>query len=91
MEALHYSKYDVFVIFRKDNGAVNPSASQIEQFDQALFDANEDTLLEIMGEESIDPRKDNKSTVLLYSRFGAGNLSQRIRSACRYFNNTQGL
>jgi hypothetical protein len=91
MQALNYSKYDVLTMFRKDNGSVNPTAAQIEQFDTDLFDANDDTLLEIMGEEGIDTRKDNKSTVLLYSRFGAGNLSQRIRSACRYFNNTQKL
>jgi hypothetical protein len=45
----------------------------------------------IMTEENIETRKDAKSTVLLYSRSGAGNLSQRIRSACRYFKNTQGL
>jgi len=44
-----------------------------------------------MEEEEIDTRKDNKSTVLLYSRFGGGSLSQRIRNACRYFKNTRDL
>ncbi len=91
MQALNYSKYDVLTMFRKDSGSANPTAAQIGRFDANLFDANEDTLLEIMGEEGIDTRKDTKSTVLLYSRFGAGNLSQRIRSACRYFKNTQNL
>jgi hypothetical protein len=91
MISLNYSTYDVLVMLRKDNGSVNPTAAQIQQFDSDLFDANDDTLVQIMGEEGIEIRKDNKSTVLLYSRFGAGNLSQRIRSACRYFNNTTGV
>ena len=56
-----------------------------------ITSANEDTLLSIMEEEEIDTRKDNKSTVLLYSRFGGGSLSQRIRNACRYFKNTRDL
>ena len=91
MLSLNYSTYDVLVMLRKDNGPVNPTATQIQQFDSDLFDANDDTLLQIMGEEGIDTRKDNKSTVLVYSRFGGGNLSQRIRSACRYFKNTTGV
>jgi hypothetical protein len=88
---LNYSKYDVLSIFRDDVGSVNPTADQIGQFDADLFSANDDTLVRIMTEENIETRKDAKSTVLLYSRSGAGNLSQRIRSACRYFKNTQGL
>lgn len=91
MLSLNYSKYDVLVIFREDGGAVNPTTDQIARFDADLFSANENTLLRIMNEEGIESRKDSKSTVLLYSRSGAGNLSQRIRSACRYFKNTQGL
>ena len=91
MISLNYSTYDVLVMLRKDNGPVNPTAIQIQQFDSNLFDANDDTLLQIMGEEGIETRKDNKSTILLYSRFGGGNLSQRIRSACRYFKNTTGI
>jgi hypothetical protein len=91
MISLNYSTYDVLVIYRKDKGPVNPTGVQIQQFDSDLFDANDDTLLQIMGEEGIETRKDNKSTILLYSRFGGGNLSQRIRSACRYFKNTTGI
>ena len=91
MNVLNYSKYDVLVMFRHGGGTFSPPAEQIEQFDADLFSANEDTLLRIMDEEDIDARKDNKSTVLLYSRFGGGSLSQRIRNACRHFKNTQGL
>ena len=91
MKVLNYSKYDVFVMFRHGGGTFSPTAEQIELFDADLFSANEDTLLSIMDEEGIDPGKSNKSTVLLYSRFGSGGLSQRIRNACRYFKNTQAL
>lgn len=91
MQQLNYSKYDVLVIFREDDGRVNPTADQIARLDADLFSANEDTLVRIMTEEGIETRKDFKSTVLLYSRSGAGNLSQRVRSACRYFKNTQAL
>jgi hypothetical protein len=91
MKALTYSKYDVLAIFRQDNSTVNPTAAQIEQLDADLFAANDETLVRIMTEEQLDPKKDIKSSVLLYSRSGAGNLSQRIRSACRYYRNTQNL
>ena len=91
MKVLHYSKYDVFVMFRHGAGNFSPTAEQIEQFDEDLFSANEEALLSIMDEEGIETRKDNKSTVLLYSRFGGGGLNQRIRNACRYFKNTQAL
>jgi hypothetical protein len=89
---LNYSKYDVLAIFRKDSsGTLNPTASQIAQFDADLFAANDNLLLQIMGQEGVATDKSTKSTVLLYSRFGAGEINQRIRSACRYFKNTQNL
>ena len=91
MIALNYSTYDVLAIFRQNGGPVNPTADQIARFDADLFTANETTLVNIMTEEGIETRKDNKSTVLLLSRFGAGTVPQRIRSACRYFNNTRNL
>ena len=91
MLSLNYSKYDVLVMFRQNGGPVNPTVAQIETFDSDLFDANDEMLTRIMTEEGVDTRKDNKSTVVLYSRSGAGSVSQRIRSGCRYFKNTQGL
>jgi hypothetical protein len=91
MQALNYSKYDVLAMFRQNGGADNPSAADIEKFDADLFAANDDTLVRIMGEESIPTRKDTKSTVLLYSSFVNGDLSERVRSSCQYFKNTQNL
>ena len=90
MIALNYSKYDVLAIFRQQNPtATNPSASQIQQLDSDLFDANDDSLTTIMTDENLPTTKSVKSTILLYSRVGAGTLNQRIRSACRYYKNTQ--
>ena len=91
MIALNYSTYDVLTIFRQNGGPVNPTEDQIVQFDADLFTANDTILVDIMTQEGIETRKDNKSTVLLFSRFGAGTVPQRIRNACRYFNNTQNL
>jgi len=91
MIALNYSTYDVLTMFRQNGGPVNPTADQIAKFDADLFSENDKTLIDIMTQEGIDTRKDNKSTVLLYSRFGAGNPSQSIRSACRYFKNTRNI
>jgi hypothetical protein len=88
MIALNYSTYDVLVMFRQNGGSVNPTVDQIARFDADLFTENETTLLDIMTQEGLETRKDTKSTVLLYSYFGARSVPQRIRSACRYFKNT---
>ena len=88
---LNYSTYDVLVMLRDANGPLNPTSDRIARFDADLFRDNEATLLRIMNEKGIDPSKSNKSTVLLYSRFGAGTLAQQIRGACDYFRNTQGV
>lgn len=87
MPDLHYSKYDVLAIMFAEVGSTNPTVQQVEQFDGQLFDANDVTLSAVMAEVGIQIRKDTKSTVLLYSRFAAGTLHQKIRRACRYFKN----
>ena len=91
MLALDYSKYNVLVMFRLEDSNLAPTEAQITKFDSDLFDANNQTLERIMTEEQIELRKDNKSTVLLYSRAGSGNLSQRVRKACQFFKNTRDL
>jgi len=91
VKALNYGRREVLVMFRQGGGSINPGAEAIERYDADLFSANETTLLRIMREEEIDTRKRNKSTVLLYSRFGGGSPGRRIRNACRFFKNTQGL
>ena len=88
---LNYSTYDVLAMMRDADGPINPTSDQIARFDADLLKDNEETLLRIMKEKGIDPSKSKKSTVLLYSRFGAGTLSQRIRVACDYFKNTSGV
>lgn len=92
MIALNYSKYDVLTIFHQENVSTqNPSITQVQQFDKDLFDANDDTLVRIMAEEGLPTNKTVRSTILLYSRAGAGTLSQRVRSACRYYKNTASI
>lgn len=92
MILLNYSKYDVFAMFRMENPSTqNPSGSDIEQFDSDLFDAFENTLIDVMTSEGLPTTKSVKSTVLLYSRSGGGTNRQKIRAACRYYQNTEPL
>jgi hypothetical protein len=87
--ALNYSQYDVLAIFRQANpSTLNPQPSDIQEFDQDLFDDNDSILVSIMRQEALVPTKSLKSTILLYSRQGAGGSQQRIRNACLYYKNT---
>ncbi|MEI9814986.1 MAG: hypothetical protein WDO18_21115 [Acidobacteriota bacterium] len=89
MIVLNYSKYDVLDIFHQLNPAtLNPSARDIQDFDEDLFQDNESILLKIMAEEGLATTKSLKSTILLLSQQGPTGAQQRIRNACRYYKNT---
>lgn len=87
---LNYSGYDVLAIYYQTEEDTDPSDQDIVDFDADLFRDNEAKLVDYMTQAGIPTDKSTKSTVLLYSRFGSGTLDERIVSACRYYNSTNG-
>lgn len=84
----NYSTYDVLAIFWQTRHKTTPAAQEIAQFDATLFADNDDTLVRIMTKAGLPTDKSTKSTVLLLSRTGTGELSRRIADACTFFKNT---
>ena len=91
MIALNYNLPDVLTMFRQTAGKVHPTADDIAAFDADVFRANNDLLVRLMNDPGLPVDQDTRSTVLLYSRFGDGELPDRIHDSCAYFKNTRGI
>jgi hypothetical protein len=88
---LNYDRQIVLALFAQANpGKLDPSPDDIAEFDTELKDANEDMLVDIMGQMGIPADVSNKSQVLAYKPNMPGNTPRlKIRNACTYFLNTR--
>lgn len=91
MIQLNYTKNAVLAMFMQAIGNLNPSAADIQRFDNDLHSANENLLVTEMNAQGLDPRDiDAKSQVLLYSQNAPGSSAgEQIKAACLFFKNTK--
>jgi len=87
--SFNYNESVVFWSYHIDSPSdYNPSNNKLSDWDQSLFDAYEDDLIEKMTDEEIPINRENKSRVLLAALVSnGGTVSLKVRNACKYYKN----
>jgi hypothetical protein len=85
MATLNFDESIVLILFAQAVGDLQPSQSDLVQFDADLQSTFGGKLLAVLGAEGMDPNVHNRSAVLGCRPFVPGNTADsQLRNACRY-------